>query len=77
MRMGHLLRAEDPTGISGLGIVAELVEWSDGTAAVRWLPAKAGWPPIAKPTTVIHDDIASVIGLHSHDGKTRIVWADA
>jgi hypothetical protein len=72
--MGHLLRVEDVTGVSGLGIVAELVEWSDGTVAMRWLQAGTDRPKFVKPTTVIHDDIASVIGLHGHDGKTRIVW---
>jgi hypothetical protein len=41
---------------------------------MRWLQAGTDRPKFVKPTTVIHDDIASVIGLHGHDGKTRIVW---
>jgi hypothetical protein len=27
-----------------------------------------------KPTTVVHEDAASVIGLHGHNGATHIEW---
>ena len=36
-----LQRNEDETGVSGTGIVAEGVEFSDGTVALRWTSA---WP---------------------------------
>jgi hypothetical protein len=74
MRTFVLSREEDVTGISGTGIVAEGVEWSDGTVVLRWLKAGTARPDHVRPTTVLHDDIDSVIGLHSHDGRTQIVY---
>lgn len=74
MRAFELQRDVDVTGISGIGVVAEGVEFSDGTVALRWLPAGTARPDKVRPTTVLHEDIDSVQALHSHDGKTRVVW---
>lgn len=71
MRVGLLVRAVDKTGISGTGVVAEVAEFSDGTAVLRWLKTSPG----IAPTTVVHPHIDNVIALHSHDGNTKIVWA--
>lgn len=57
-------RFEDVSKISGLGIIAEGIIWSDGTVAYRWLSDIA--------TTVIADSIETVEKLHGHDGKTKI-----
>ena len=63
-----LRRMEDVTGVSGVGIVAEGVEFSDGTVALRWTSA---WPT----SVVFHDrGIESVEAVHGHGGKTQIVW---
>lgn len=64
----YLLRGEDVTGVSGTGVVAEGVEFTDGVVVIRWMSAM--------PTTVIHNSMESVIKIHSHDGKTQIVWKD-
>lgn len=77
MRVGRLVRDEDVTGISGTGIVAELVEFTDGTVVMRWLKAGTARPDHVKPTTVLHDDVDSVLGLHGHNGATRIEWDGA
>jgi hypothetical protein len=62
------MRDEDETGISGTGAVAEGVEFSDGTVALRWLSA---WPT----SVVFHDrGIKAVEAVHGHGGKTRIVF---
>lgn len=61
-----LKRFEDVSGISGLGIIAEGIIWSDGTVAYRWLSDIA--------TTVIAKDIETVKVLHGHDGKTKLVY---
>jgi hypothetical protein len=76
MRRFHLHRRSDITGISGTGIVAEGIQFTDRTVVLRWL--KSDWAGLArvKPTTVIHDDIESVIALHGHDGATQILWVD-
>lgn len=68
MKLFQLHRTEDISGISGTGTVAEGVQFTDGTVAVRWLNKDI------RPTTVIHDDIESVITLHGHGGATQVVW---
>lgn len=72
-----LQRDEDETGVSGTGVVAEGVEFSDGVVALRWIvPATS--PGAGNPTSVVfHDNgIESVEKIHGHGGKTRIVWID-
>lgn len=76
MRRFQLVRDIDVTGISGTGIVAEGVEFGDGTTVVRWLKRGTTRPEHVKPTTVVHDDVESVIGLHGHGGSTTIDWLD-
>jgi hypothetical protein len=67
MRSFELHRDEDETGLSGTGVVAEGIRFSDGTVAMRWLT-----DPIR--STVLHDKIENVDIIHGHNGKTRIVW---
>lgn len=79
MRRFLLVRTRDVTGISGLGPVAEGVEFSDGTVVLRWTA-----PFIAAthrergvlPTTVMHDNVRSVEALHGHGGATTVQWID-
>lgn len=70
MRTFYLYRAEDVSGVSGTGKVAEGVQFSDGTVALRWLSND--------PTSVVfHDNgIESVEAIHGHNGKTQIIWED-
>lgn len=68
-RRFHLERDVDVSGISGIGTVAEGVEYSDGTVAIRWLVG-------GHRSTVVWDDIAAVEAIHGHSGATRIVWDD-
>lgn len=67
-RAFELHREVDVSGISGTGVVAEGVAFSDGTVALRWVGRT--------PTSVVfHDNgMASVEAVHGHDGKTRVVW---
>lgn len=60
------MRDEDPTGVSGIGIVAEGVEFSDGSVAMRWLSEHA--------STAVWASIESMITVHGHQGRTRIKW---
>lgn len=65
-----LQRDIDETGVSGTGVVAEGVEFTDGTVALRWI---SDWPT----SVVFHDrGIAAVEAVHGHGGKTRIIWAE-
>ena len=75
-RRFNLVRDTDVTGISGTGVVAEGVEFTDGTVVMRWVKAGTTRPDHVRPTTVVHDDIESVVGLHGHNGATRVDWLD-
>jgi hypothetical protein len=64
----ELHRDQDVTGISGIGVVAEGVEFSDGTVVIRWLGDT--------PSTVVWPDLAAAERVHGHGGATRIVYLD-
>jgi hypothetical protein len=73
--MFELVRTTDPSGISGTGVIAQGVEFSDGTVALRW-NVPPGSPGHGYPTSVVfHDNgIESVEKIHGHSGSTRIEW---
>lgn len=68
MRTFRLVRNEDVTGVSGTGVVAEGVEFTDGCVVLRWVGKY--------PTSVVWHDrgVESVEAIHGHDGKTEIRW---
>ncbi|MEU4396269.1 hypothetical protein [Kribbella sp. NPDC023855] len=68
-RRFHLLRHVDVSGVSGTGVVAEGVEWSDGTVTLHW----GGRFPT---TTVWQDGIDALLTIHGHNGATTIRWID-
>lgn len=61
-----LHRDEDPSNVSGTGVVAEGWENSRGQVVITWLSNT--------PSTCIYTDIRDVEAIHGHSGKTRIVW---
>jgi len=64
-----LARHEDPTGISGVGIVAEGIAWTGGTADLHWLTDEESfvhWP----------GGVDSILAIHGHGGKTICRWLD-
>ena len=64
-----LVRAKDPTGVSGTGIVAEGTLFSGGQAVIRWL---------CQPHAVgVYQTIHDVITVHGHEGGTQIQFIDA
>lgn len=67
-------RDEDVSGISGEGVVAEGVQFSDGWVVTHWLDQ----PPMNEPKTdVWHNKGAEPFEkIHGHSGATRILWAD-
>lgn len=68
MRRFHLHRMKDETGKSGIGIVAEGLVFTDGTAVLRWMSAT--------PSTLIFASQEQMEKIHGHDGKTTIIWKD-
>jgi hypothetical protein len=69
MRRFELHRDTDVSGISGTGVVAEGVAFSDGAAVVRWVVGE-------HRSTVVWPDVESVIAIHGHNGATQLVWVD-
>ena len=61
-------RNEDETGLSGIGHVAWGVMFPDGRVATRWNSVVA--------QTCHWDSIADMLAVHSHGGKTKLVWVD-
>lgn len=68
MRRFELHREVDETGISGTGIIAEGVEFHDGSASLRW---KSEFK-----STAVYGSMADVDAIHGHNGQTKIVWLD-
>ena len=66
MKKFWLNRKEDVSTVSGIGIVAEGIIFSDGTSVLRWLTAGG--------STAVYDSIESVEKIHGHDGRTKIVY---
>ncbi len=65
MRLFHLNRIEDHTGISGTGIVARGVILPSGKCVMEWQ---------TKHTSVaVYASLEEVRAIHGHDGKTKIV----
>jgi len=61
-------RREDHSGVSGTGIVAEGVRFTDGTVALRWLTETT--------STALYHDMDDLITVHGHQGSTAVAWLD-
>lgn len=68
MRRFQLHRDEDETGVSGTGVVAEGIEFSNGRVSFTWLTHQEAVNNYGSMKTVEE--------LHGHGGKTRIVYVD-
>lgn len=60
------MRLEDASGVSGCGMVAEGVIFSNGKVALEWFGEHS--------STNVYDSLADVEYIHGHGGKTRIVF---
>jgi len=78
-RRFEVVRTQDVTGVSGTGVVAEGVEFTDGTTVVRWCELPEDSPNYqrgVRATTVIFPEVSAVEALHGHNGATTLVWLD-
>lgn len=73
-RRFHIVRTVDVTDISGVGIIGEGVQVSDGAVAFRWL----GGPPQDEPAWQVYDNKTTkpFVKISGHNGNTKIVWLD-
>ena len=65
-RLFTLRRTEDESGISGVGDVAEGVEFSNGKCVLCWITQYR--------SVAVYDSIRELDAIHGHNGKTEIVW---
>ena len=65
MKVFYLNRAEDESGISGTGRVAQGFIFDNGRVAVTWLSDH--------PSVTIYDNIGEVHAIHGHGGKTEVI----
>lgn len=65
MRYFYLQRDEDVSGSSGVGKVAEGVEFKDGVCCMRWLTKTS--------STAIYNSIEELEQIHGHGGKTKVI----
>jgi len=65
-RLFVLERSEDVSGTSGLGVVAEGVEWSNGTCSLHWLSQHE--------VVSYYANVKVVEAIHGHDGRTKVVY---
>lgn len=75
MRRFTLNRTVDHTGVSGTGVVAEGIEFSDKSTVVHWVV------PGKPRSTVIYRSVKEVMEIHNHvdtknEGGTTISWID-
>ena len=68
MRKFVLEREEDESGVSGTGIVAEGVVFTNGFAVLSWLT------PLT--SVAVYHSIDVLERVHGHGGKTKVVFKD-
>lgn len=63
-----LVRSEDPSGVSGTGVVADgAVFRDDGRVVVKWRNS-------ANPYPLPFPSIEALLAVHGHGGKTQVHW---
>ncbi len=68
VRRFNLQRSQDVSGVSGTGVVAEGVEFDDGTCVMRWKTTTS--------STAVYHSAVELLHIHGHEGATRIEWVD-
>jgi hypothetical protein len=68
MRMGHLQRDVDPSHVSGCGVIAEIVMFTDGQVVLHWVSEI--------PSTAIYPSLEQMLAIHSHGACTHVEWDD-
>ena len=68
MRRFQLVRHEDVYGASGVGIVAEGVQFWTGQCVMCWLSETS--------SVTIHPSIDTLQAVHCHGGRSVVVWLD-
>lgn len=67
-RRFHLVRHEDISGVSGVGIVAEGVLFTSNKVVITWTGHHT--------SVAVYDSLAECEAIHGHEGRTTIEWVD-
>lgn len=67
-RRFHLVRREDLSGISGVGIVAEGVLFTNNKVVIAWTGHHT--------SVAVYDSLAECEAIHGHEGRTIVEWVD-
>jgi hypothetical protein len=63
-----MVRTEDVAGASGTGVVADGVEFEDGTTVIRWRTEFR--------STAVYGSVVDLETIHGHEGRTYLSWID-
>lgn len=66
MRTFHLQRSEDATGVSGVGRVAEGIQFTNGRCCLSWCTEVS--------SIGVYQSIEDLIAIHGHSGQTKVVY---
>ena len=66
MRTFQLIRIEDVGGISGVGLVAEGIQFSNGKCVLVWTTKLQ--------SIAMYDSLDDLMAIHGHEGKTKLVF---
>jgi hypothetical protein len=66
----RLVRAVDVSGVSGTGVVAEGIRFTDGAVAMRWCVADM------PPSTTVWARLEDMLRVHGHSGTTFVDWEE-
>lgn len=69
MRRFVLRRITDASGVSGEGIVAEGIRFSNGQAVLHWLSQLS--------SVAVYHSADVLVAAHGHNGDTVLEWVDA
>lgn len=68
MRKFKLVRTLDVSGVSGVGPVAEGVQFTSGKCVMHWLTRVN--------SIAIYNSIDELKEIHGHNGATQVEWVD-
>lgn len=73
MRRGELYRYRDPSGVSGTGVVALVVEFPPNQDGQQWVALKWLGP---NPSLTFWQGVGDLLEVHGHLGASEIRWLD-
>ncbi|ADJ16411.1 hypothetical protein [Halalkalicoccus jeotgali] len=77
VRRFDLVRKEDESGVSGTGVVAVGVEFSNGYVELQWLNDDGNDVDAEENGHASYPGgVEDTIRVHGHDGRTEIRWLD-